>query len=557
MNVEVVQRRLWEQSQQHRQHRESDMPLFPVNQYDGRVRNLMDLMHQPQWIAAACDRVLQRSRGKAAGVDRVTASEFQQNRRANLEKLRLELKRGTYRSQPLRRVMIPKANGQQRPLGIPCIRDKIVQEAIRMALEPIYEAEFHDHSYGFRPNRSTHHAVLRCQQMMQKGFTWVIEGDVKACFDEISHKAILGCLREKVMDNRFLKLIRRLLKSGVNVEGIVHPTEKGVPQGGVVSPLLSNVVLNKLDRFLHEQGQHGNAQGYAWKKGRPNVRFVRYADDWCVFITRSSKRYAERLCDRIREFLMQHCGVELSMEKTRITHVRNGFDFLGFHLQLGVGQRGKYVPKIRVPRKALTNAVRRLNEAMRWQPTQQSGAARLVRGSAVVVGWSNYYKIAHDFSRVANQLDYHAFWIAVKALCRRFDITTAQCLRRYGRGESSISMGESYVLKRAQDIPMSWKQGSPKPYEPGTGCYLDDVDWEAEVRQYENRQRPGRMDFKVMTLFRDGSRCRHCGIRVTHETSETDHIKPVSSFANYAQATNLLNLQTLCLECHKKKTYAK
>ncbi len=194
---------------------------------------------------------------------------------------------------------------------------------------------------------------------------------------------------------------------------------------------------------------------------------------------------------------------------------------------------------------------------MRWQPTQQSGAARLVRGSAVVVGWSNYYKIAHDFSRVANQLDYHAFWIAVKALCRRFDITTAQCLRRYGRGESSISMGESYVLKRAQDIQMSWKQGSPKPYEPGTGCYLDDVDWEAEVRQYENRQRPGRMDFKVMTLFRDGSRCRHCGIRVTHETSETDHIKPVSGFANYAQATNLLNLQTLCLECHKKKTYAK
>jgi len=119
MNVEVVQRRLWEQSRQHREHRESGTPLFPVNSYDGRARNLMDLMHQPQWIAAACDRVLQRSRGKAAGVDRVTASEFQQNCRANLEKLRLELRRGTYQPQPLRRVMIPKANGQQRGLGIP------------------------------------------------------------------------------------------------------------------------------------------------------------------------------------------------------------------------------------------------------------------------------------------------------------------------------------------------------------------------------------------------------------------------------------------------------
>ncbi len=141
MNVEVVQKKLWEQSQQHREHRLSDSPLFPVNQYDGRVRNL------------------------------------------------------------------------------------------------------------FRPNRSTHHAVLRCQQMLQKRFTWIIEGDVKACFDEISHEAILGCLREKVMDNRFLALIHRLLKAGVNIDGVVHPTEKGVPQGGIVSPLLSNMVLNKLDWF--------------------------------------------------------------------------------------------------------------------------------------------------------------------------------------------------------------------------------------------------------------------------------------------------------------------
>jgi len=193
MNVEVVQRRLWEQSGKHREHRESSLPLFTVNPYERRVKNLMDLMHQPQWIAAACDRVLNRSRGKAGGVDRVTASEFRNNRRANLESLRLELKRGKYQPQPLRRTVIPKANGKLRKLGIPCLRDKIVQEAIRMALEPIYEVEFHHSSYGFRPNRSTHHAVLRCQQMLQKRFTWVIEGDVKSCFDEISHKAILRC----------------------------------------------------------------------------------------------------------------------------------------------------------------------------------------------------------------------------------------------------------------------------------------------------------------------------------------------------------------------------
>ncbi len=552
MNVKVVQRRLWEQSKHHRKLRESSLPLFPVNADEGRIRNLMDLMHQPQWIAEACDRVLSRSRGKAGGVDHVTASEFRQNRRASLEELRLELKRGNYRPKPLRRTVIPKPNGKLRKLGIPCIRDKIVQEAIRMALEPIYEVEFHDSSYGFRPNRSTHHAVLRCQQMLQKRFTWVIEGDVKSCFDEISHKAILRCLREKIQDKPFLSLITSLLKCGVSIDGKVHPTEKGVPQGGVASPLLSNVVLNKLDWFLHAKGQHELESGYAWKAGRPNVRFVRYADDWCVFLTRSSRKMALRMRDSIREFLTSQCGVELSMEKTRVTHVRDGFDFLGFHLCVGLGHRGQPVPKIRVPRNAITQAVRRLNETMRWQPTQLSGAARLTRGSAFVTGWANYYRIAHDFSRAANRVDFHAYWIGVKALCRRYDISIAQCIRKFGIGDN-LNIGGSYTLRKAQDVKSTWYQQSPNPYEPGTGCYLDDVDWEEEVQQYENRQRPGRMDFKALTLFRDGNRCRACGTRVTTNTSEADHIEPVSSFASYSQATYLLNLQTLCLRCHKEK----
>ena len=302
MNIEEVQRRLWEQSQAHRQHRESGTPLFPTNPYDGRIGNLMDLMHNPTWIAAACDRVLKRSRGKAAGVDGVRVCDFEKSCEYRLEQLRLELKRGTYRPQPLRRVEIPKANGKMRQLGIPCLRDKIVQEAIRMALEPIFEVEFHDSSYGFRPNRSAHHAVYRCTQMAHGGFTWVIEGDVKSCFDEISHKAILGCIKEKVMDNKFLDLIDRLLKAGVEIDGVVHPTTRGVPQGGVASPLLANVVLNKLDWFLHSKGFYGNAAKLRRSRHNlPNIRFARYADDWCVFLTRCNRRHAEQLRDEIRE----------------------------------------------------------------------------------------------------------------------------------------------------------------------------------------------------------------------------------------------------------------
>ena len=170
------------------------------------------------------------------------------------------------------------------------------------------------------------------------------------------------------------------------------------------------------------------------------------------------------------------------MEKTRITHVRDGFGFLGFHLELGIGQNGRYVPKIKVPRKALNNVVRRLNEAMRWRPLQDSGAARLVRGSAIVRGWSNYYRVAHDYSKSANWLDHQALWIAVKALCCKFDISTAECLRKYERGQNQISITDKYMLRRAQDIPMSWRHEAPAPYNPGTGCYLEDADWEAVIR---------------------------------------------------------------------------
>ena len=171
MNVEDVQRRLWEQSALHKQHRASGTALLPTDPYDRRVRNLMDLMHHPQWLSEAAERVLRRSYNKAPGVDGVTTRQFRKGLDGKLERLRLEVKHGTYQPQPVRRVMIPKANGKLRPLGIPCLRDKIVQEAMRMALEPIFEVEFHDNSYGFRPNRNAHHAVFRCQHLMKHGFT--------------------------------------------------------------------------------------------------------------------------------------------------------------------------------------------------------------------------------------------------------------------------------------------------------------------------------------------------------------------------------------------------
>ena len=556
MNVEEVQRRLWEQSHSHKDHRESGTPLFPVDPYALRIRSLMDLMHHPQWLWEAAERVMRRSRGKAPGVDGVTTHMFRKGYEGKIETLRLELKRGTYQPQPVRRVMIPKANGKMRQLGIPCLRDKIVQEAIRMALEPILEVEFHENSYGFRPNRNTHHAVFRCQNLMKHGFSWVIEGDVKACFDEISHKAIIKVLREKVHDDKFLDLIRRFLKAGVEVKGVVEPTEKGVPQGGIVSPLLANAVLNKLDWFLHDKGAHGKEMLMAASRRWPNIRFARYADDWCVFVTRASKQYAETLRDEIREFLDRECGLQLSAEKTHITHVRDGFDFLGFHLELSIGQHAKPMPKIKISPKAKKNLRERLAEAMRRRPHQESVAMRLNRGSAVVRGWSEYYRIAHNFTAIAGTLDHWALWTALKAICRKFDIPTGKAMKRFYR-DGTIQVEESCRLETFTGIKMKMDYRGPRPYEPGRAIYETDNDMEADFSRFNESARMGSADAKYRALRNDNYRCRQCGKPVIDSTSQLDHIIPVKRFASFAQASFDDNLQTLCLDCHREKHSAK
>ena len=281
------------------------------------------------------------------------------------------------------------------------------------------------------------------------------------------------------MDNKFLGLIARLLKAGVKIDGVVHPTAKGVPQGGVVSPLLANVVLNKLDWFLHSKGFHGNSNLRRWYHSQPNVRFARYADDWCVFLTRCPRQYAERLKDEIRDFLRETCGLELSAEKTRITHVRDGYDFLGFNISVGVGKSGDVVPKVKVGRKAIANVQRHLGEALQHRPTQESIPIRLARASAIIRGWSNYFKIAHNFSKVARGLDHQAFWAVVKAICRKEDISTAQCFRRH-YFKPAIGVHKECLLARFQDTEATYHVASPAPYQPGCHQpYLEDDEWEA------------------------------------------------------------------------------
>jgi group II intron reverse transcriptase/maturase len=260
-------------------------------------------------------KAVKRNRG-AAGIDKVSIGMFEENLDANLAALKRDLKtRGAFSPKPLRRVWIPKdAKGTKfRPLGIPAVRDRIAQEVIRRLLEPIFEPLFHDCSFGFRPGRSCHKAIERVLSFHAEGDRVTLDADISGFFDNIPHKLIVGAVAEEVADGNILNLIEKFLAAGVMEGGVFKPTTVGTPQGGVVSPLLANVVLNKLD----------------WRLEKAGYRFVRYADDFVVVC--KTRQQAEAALAEV-EKVMTDLGLLLSPEKTKIASYGKGYEFLGFRL---------------------------------------------------------------------------------------------------------------------------------------------------------------------------------------------------------------------------------
>jgi group II intron reverse transcriptase/maturase len=233
-----------------------------------RFHALYDKVYREDILARAWQEV--KASGGAAGADRQSISAIEeQGVEGFLAELTTELREGRYRPQAVRRVLIPKADGRQRPLGIPTVRDRVVQAAAKLVLEPIFEADFRASSYGFRPKRSAHQAGERIRQAVNRGATWVVDADIAAFFERIDHQLLMGLLRQRISDRRMLQLIRGWLTAGVLDGGAISPTEQGVPQGGVISPLLANVVLHQMDRIWEERcGSLGE--------------LVRYADDFVL-----------------------------------------------------------------------------------------------------------------------------------------------------------------------------------------------------------------------------------------------------------------------------------
>jgi RNA-directed DNA polymerase len=299
---------------------------------------------------------VKRNKG-AAGVDRVTVKTYNKNKERNLSDLlkRLKTRKG-YRCPPLRRVYIKKGNTKKkRPLGIPTVDTRVAQEVIRRLIEPIFEKQFHDNSFGFRPGRNCHQAVERVIDYTKNGFKFVVDIDIKGFFDNIPHDLILTLLRSEIADGNILDIIEIFLKSGVDEDGVITPTTRGTPQGGVISPLIGNVVLNYLD----------------WKYEKAGYKFVRYADD--VVILCKSRKQAENALAFTKEILVD-LGLECSPEKTKISTLSEGFQFLGFDISsqtvtIRQKSREKFEDKIKELTKRSHNfdaeVIKKLNQVIR------------------------------------------------------------------------------------------------------------------------------------------------------------------------------------------------
>ena len=360
-----------------------------------KVHSLVDKVYKRKHLEVAWEKV-KRNRG-AGGVDGEDLAAFEASLDANLERLHRELRDGEYVPQPVLRHLTPKAGqpGKFRPLGIPTICDRVCQQALQNRLEPIFEPVFDDANYGYRRGRSAHGALRKIWRELDEGHEWVVDADLKDFFGSVDHEKLLELVNQRVSDGRVLGLLRQTLTAGVVAEGKRLPTEQGTPQGGIVSPLLSNILLTPFD----------------WEMRHRGYRLIRYADDW--LITCRTRGEAHAALDAATRILAK-LGVTLHTGKTRIVHVRHGFEFLGYKIKQGRRPMRLLAAKIKsgvrrgaryaFPRE---KSVQHFKDQIRKRTRRKAPVStqKLINDiNPVIRGWGHYYCKAH-IRRLFHQLD--------------------------------------------------------------------------------------------------------------------------------------------------------
>lgn len=360
-----------------------------------KVHSLVDKVYKLKNLELAWEKV-KRNRG-AGGIDGQSIDDFERNLEGSLKRLYDELRTQTYQPQPVKRHLIPKSGqpGKFRPLGIPTIYDRVCQQALLNRLEPIFEPVFDEASFGYRRKRSAKDALRKIWCEVEQGYEWIVDADLKDFFGSAVHEKLMVLLNQRVADGRVLAIVESIMKVGYLEDGKIHQTQRGVPQGGVISPLISNALLTPFDREMRRKG----------------YRLTRFADDWVVTCrTRAEAQSALIFATKVLEKL----GVVLNGDKTRIVHVRQGFEFLGYKIKRGsrplrlpahkIKSRSRQGSLYAYPRqKSIDHFKEQIRKRTRRKAPLTTG--RLIDEiNPIIRGWGNYYKKAH-VRKLFNRLD--------------------------------------------------------------------------------------------------------------------------------------------------------
>lgn len=359
----------------------------------------------------------------ASGVDGVTVDELFAYIKEHKEEILWQIRNRKYKPQPVRRVYIPKENGKMWKLGIPSVIDRVIQQAIVQVLTPIYEEQFSNNSFGFRPNRSCEMAVIKALECFNEGYDWIVDIDLQSFFDEVNQDKLIGIMRRTIKDGNLVSLIRKFLQSGVMEKGIIQETKKGTPQGGNLSPSLSNIMLNELDIELEKRG----------------LNFVRYADD-CLIMVKSEKA-ANRVMESITTFITRKLGLKVNVEKSKIARP-NEIKYLGFGFYKRINQN-VWRPKPHI------KSVEKFKAKLRVILVRSKSISlkeRLLRIKYLIYGWVNYFRIA-DMKIIMERTDQNIrrklrviIWKQWKKISKRYTI-----LRKLG-----ISHRDAYVTANSR-----------------------------------------------------------------------------------------------------------
>jgi RNA-directed DNA polymerase len=458
---------------------QAKLHLWAAGDPGRRFGDLFNLIYHPDFLAVAWMRVMGNKGARTAGMDRVIPAFISgaDDVTAFLDQTRRLLKSGQFTPLPARERLIPKAGlpGKFRRLGIPTAMDRLVQAALVLVLEPVFEADFKPVSYGFRPRRRCQDAIAEIHALGTRNYHWVFEADITACFDELSHNAILDRVRARIADKRVLALVKSFLKAGIMSEaGQVRGTASGTPQGGIASPLLANIALSALDEHFCAKDDLGSpAQRQAHRRrGGAFYRIVRYADDFAIMVC-GTRAHADALWEEVAAVLAP-LGLRLSESKTRVCHIDEGFDFLGFRIQRRLRKGTSTKAVYTYPSKKALLSVMAKVRALTNRKRHATLEALLRQLNPVLRGWCAYFR--HGVSKATFGYLQAFTWRRVTRWIRQrhHRITWADLYRRFLTPRPGLQPTENGVTmlnpSRVQVTRYQWRPHIPAPWASTTAA---------------------------------------------------------------------------------------